>query len=405
MSFELKIARRYIRSKRRTGFISTITYISFFGIMLGVAVLTIVMSVMNGFENEVKSRFIANDSDVRIRTFGERPFAIPDSLDTKLAADSLVAEYTPYIESFGMIKGEYTEGALVRGVDEETIGGVIKVKEQMIAGEFYLSDELIDYPGIVLGKGLADRLAVVNGDKIRIISPAISSTFAQPPVKTFIVTGVFETGIADIDAGLCYISIKSAQELFKMRGKVNGLALKLSSLKNTDKVKSFYNKNLEYPFFAISWKDMHKTLFSWMQLEKLLMGVLLSLIVLIAAFNILSSLIMVVLEKKRDIGILLAMGATKSSISKIFIYQGLLIGIVGTVFGIILGFIVCVIQLEYKLLSLPGDIYIINALPIMIKWSDFLIIAVASVFLTFISTIYPSKQASKTDVAEILRNE
>ena len=406
MSFELFIARRYLRSKRRAAFISTITYISFFGIALGVAVLIIVSSVMNGFASEVKSRFIGNDAHVRVRAFGDRPYKYSDELTKVLSADSLIAGYSPYIESFGMIKADYTEGALVRGIDQETIENVSPLKSQLIAGTLKLNKQDDDEaPGIILGKGLADRLATIPGEKIRIISPAISSTFSQPPVRTFIVTGIFETGLAEIDGGMCYISLKSAQKLFKLKGKVNGTYVKLNSIEETDKVKDNLNEALEYPLNAISWKDLHRNLYAWMEIEKMMMNLLLSLIVFIAAFNILSGLIMVVMEKKKEIGILLAMGATKQNITRIFVIQGMLVGVAGTLFGLILGYSVSFIQLKYKLFSLPADIYFIEAMPIELKLSDFIIIASASLLLTFVSTIYPSRQAGRTLPADIIRNE
>ncbi len=406
MSFlEFFIAKRYLQGKRKTAFISTITYISFLGITLGVAVLVIVISVMNGFETEVRTRFISNDSHIRIRSFNDRPFTYDNKLQELLSADSLIKGHSPFVESYGMIKGDYTEGSLVRGIDITTISSVSLLSGQIIAGDLGFDGTASGLPGIILGKGMADRTASIVGSELFIISPAISSTFSQPPVMKFEVTGIFESGLAEVDGGLVYISLGSAQKLFKMTEKINGVYIVLSSIGNTDKIKSELNEKLEYPLNAVSWKDMHKNLYAWMEIEKMMMGTILSLIVIIAAFNILSGLIMIVMEKKQEIGILMAMGATRSMITRIFIIQGMIIGVLGTVFGIILGISVSLIQLKYKIISLPGDIYFINAMPVEIKTADVVIIGAVALALTFFSTVYPSRQAGKMLPGQIIRDE
>jgi lipoprotein-releasing system permease protein len=404
-SFELFIAKRYLRSKRKTAFISTITYISFLGIMLGVAVLVIVMSVMNGFESEVRTRFISSDTHIRIRSFNDRPFEYSENLKTMLSADSVITGHSPFIESYGMIKGDYTEGALVRGVDGPSIGSVSLLKDQIISGTLTFTGSKTGLPGIILGKGMADKTASIVGNELFIISPAISSTFSQPPVMKFEVTGVFESGLAEVDGSMTYISLESAQKLFKMPDKVNGVYVSLSSIEHTDKIKEILNSELEYPMNAISWKDMHRNLYAWMEIEKMMMGTILSLIVIIAAFNILSSLIMIVMEKKQEIGILMAMGATKNTVMRIFMLQGMIIGVIGTFLGLIIGTIVCWIQLKYQIVSLPGDIYFINAMPIKMHLTDFVTIGAVSLILTFLSTIYPSRQAGNMTPAQIIRDE
>lgn len=404
-SIELFIALRYLQSKRKTAFISTITYISFLGIMLGVAVLVIVMSVMNGFETEVRTRFISNDSHIRIRSFNDRPFTFDDDLKTMLSADSLIKGYSPFIESYGMIKSDYTEGSLVRGIDKNTIASISLLKDQIVSGKLDFDSTETGLPGIILGKGMADKTASIIGNELFIISPAISSTLSQPPVMKFEVTGIFETGLAEVDGSLSYISIESAQKLFKMPDKINGVYVNLTSINHTDRVKETLNLELEYPKNAISWKDMHKNLYAWMEIEKMMMGTILSLIIIIAAFNILSSLIMIVMEKKQEVGILMAMGATKSVVMRIFMIQGMIIGVIGTVLGLLIGTLVCYIQLKYKIISLPGDIYFINAMPIKMQIKDFIMIGIVSLILTFLSTIYPSKQASKMLPAQIIRDE
>ncbi|MCK5760293.1 MAG: FtsX-like permease family protein, partial [Candidatus Delongbacteria bacterium] len=287
----------------------------------------------------------------------------------------------------------------------ETIEDTSPLKNQLIAGTFEFEKGENEFPGIVLGKGLADKTGVIPGDKIRIISPALSSTFSQPPVKSFIVTGIFETGLAEIDGGLCYIALPHAQKLYRMKDNINGVYVKLSTLDHTDATKTRLNENLEFPLNCISWKDLHSNLFAWFEIEKMMMGTILSLIIIIAAFNILSSLIMIVMEKKQEVGILMAMGANKYQVMRIFIYQGMIIGVIGTILGLALGIGVSWIQYKYQIVSLPGDIYFITAMPVQMRMNDFITIGVVSLALTFLSTIYPSMQASKMLPAEIMRNE
>jgi lipoprotein-releasing system permease protein len=224
-------------------------------------------------------------------------------------------------------------------------------------------------------------------------------------MQAFTVTGIFETGLAEIDGGLCYIALPHAQKLYRMPDKVNGVYLKLSSLDHTDRTKARLNEELEFPMNCISWKDLHSNLFAWFEIEKMMMATILSLIIIIAAFNILSSLIMIVMEKKQEVGILMAMGANKYQVMRIFIYQGMIIGVIGTILGLAIGIGVSWIQLKYQLISLPGDIYFITALPVQMKINDFVVIGVVSLVLTFLSTIYPSRQASKMLPAETIRNE
>lgn len=405
LPYEFYIALRYLKSKRRTSFISTITYISFFGIVLGVAVLAITMSVMNGFEHEVKSRFIAADAHLRLRAYGDKPFVFDNKIENLLKSDSLIMGYSPYIEQYGLIKGDYTEGAYIKGVSAETIGDVALIKDQIVKGFFDLENEIEKLPGIVLGKNLADKLAAIPGEKIRIISSAITSTFAQPPVKTFRVTGIFESGLAEIDANVCYIDINEAAKLYRIPGKIHGLYLKLHDIDDTDYVQKTLNDKLQYPNNVYSWKDLHRNLYEWMKIEKLMMGTILSLIIIVAAFNILSSLIMVVMEKKKEIGILMAMGASKNSISKIFIFQGFIIGITGTFCGVLLGILLCYLQMKFELVALPSDVYFLNAMPIKMETTDFVLVSLSSIVLVLLSTIYPARKAGNFPPAEIIRNE
>ncbi len=413
MSYELFIANRYLKSKRKTGFISLITYISIIGVMIGVAALIIVLSIMNGFEGEVRSRIIGFGSHIELRTYHNEGIEDFNTLQKKVEPINHIIGISPYINEMGLIvsKNKKRKAVAVKGVDSATVSRVSDVKDNINYGIFELGQVEADngrkYPGIVLGTYLADKIGVDIGDRVQILSPSgISPMMSSiPPIITFYVTGFFETGIYEFDDVFAYVDIKEAQKLFKLKNKVTGLEIKLDDLDNADIVANDIKNMLGYPYAAITWFDMNKNLFAWMQFEKWGMFIILSLIIMVAAFNIISTLIMIVLEKTKDIGILKAMGATKKSIMKIFIYEGLVGGVIGTVLGCIIGFTVCWLQLKYEFIALPADVYIISALPVQMKGLDFLMIAGSAIMICYLATVYPARKASQLNPVEAIRYE
>ncbi|PIE79255.1 MAG: lipoprotein-releasing system transmembrane subunit LolC, partial [Candidatus Delongbacteria bacterium] len=240
---------------------------------------------------------------------------------------------------------------------------------------------------------------------IFIISPSIKNTFTAPPVLKFVVTGIFETGLSAIDGGLCYISTKSAQKLFRMKGKVNRISLIVDNPDNATSISNVINDKLPFPYLTRSWIEENKNLYFWIAMEKLMMTFVLSLIVLIAAFNIISSLIMLVMEKRREIGVLTAVGFSPDKVMRVFMYQGMILGVIGTVLGVILGLLVCFIQKEFSIITLPGDVYIIDALPILVDSTDVLVSVAVSMGLSYLATLYPSYRASKLKPVDVIRND
>lgn len=416
MSFEIFVARRYLRSKSKTGFISLITYISTIGVMIGVAALIIALSVANGFEDEVRSRIIGFDAHVKVRTFHER--GMPERMGARIVAlaDSLphVLGAAPYLFDKGMIVSKNRkEGVLIKAIDPELEPKVTDLVNNIIYGTLNLDTVYVDgerpYPGIVLGRWLADRLIVNLGDRVSILSSAglddMGPLAGAPRFRTFRVAGYFETGLYDYDDNYAFISIRDGQRLFEKPRQVTGVQIKLDDMDRAEEVASFFNDRLGYPYTTLTWFALNKNLFAWMQIEKWAAFLILCLIVMVAAFNIVSTLIMVVLEKRKDIGILNSMGASPRSIMKIFIYEGLFAGIIGTLLGLAIGYGVCWAQLKYKFLSLPPEVYIISALPVKLMWVDFFFIAAAAVFLSFVATLYPAYKAAKLDPIEAIRYE
>ncbi len=409
-SFEFFIAKRYFKAKRRTGFISIITYVSIAGVMIGVTALILVLSVMNGFEQEVRSRLLGADAHLRVRKFYLEPITRTDSLMNLIKHTKHVIGASPVIVDKGMISGKQRQYAtIIKGIDPKLATDVTDIKNKIILGDLDFSPMLIHgkmLPGIVLGRYLADALYATHiGDVVTLWTmPKRGGIFSQPRVKQFYVAGLVEIGYYEYDKTLSYISLKDARELFGIKG-VTWIEVKLDNYELAGKVAAQLEDELGYPYTTETWFQLNRSLYSWMEIEKWGAFVILSLIIMVAAFNIISSLIMVVMEKTREIGILKSMGASSSSIMKIFLYEGLLVGVIGTVLGCAIGYGVGFLQLHYHIISLPPDVYLINSLPIVMEWKDFVAISSISILLSLLASFYPSYRASKLTPVEAIRYE
>ncbi len=409
-SFELFIATRYFKAKRRTGFISIITYVSIAGVMIGVTALILVLSVMNGFEQEVRSRLLGADAHLRVRKFYMEPITRTDSLMNLILHTKHVVGACPVIMDKGMISGKERQYAtVVKAIDPKLATKVTDLKNKIILGSLDFTPMLIHgkmLPGIVLGRYLADALYATHiGDVVTLWTmPKHGGIFTQPTVKQFYVAGLVEIGYYEYDKTLSYISLKDARQLFGIKG-VTWIEIKLDNFELAGKVAAQLEDELGYPYTTETWFQLNRSLYSWMEIEKWGAFVILSLIIMVAAFNIISSLIMVVMEKTREIGILKSMGASSSSIMKIFLYEGLLVGVIGTVLGCLIGYGAGFLQLHYHIISLPPDVYLINSLPIVMEWKDFVAISSISILLSLLASFYPSYRASKLLPVEAIRYE
>ena len=412
MSYEFFIAKRYLKSKRKTGFISLITYISIGGVMVGVAALIIVLSVMNGFEQEVRTRIVGTDAHIRLTTFYNRGISDYEAIRSQVEHLDHVVAVSPFIYWETMLSsGQNAAGARIIGADSATVSLVTDLEKNMIHGQpsfIVRTEEGKKQPGIVLGITLANRLKVWLDDEVVALSPKSydgSSLLDFPRAKRFIVSGLFETGLYEYDASLAYISLSDAQHFFQMDEKVTGLGIKLDDMYRAKGVAQKITDLLGYPYYTSDWMEQNKTLFNWMTIEKWAMFIILSLIILVAAFNIISTLIMIVLEKRKEIGILKSMGATSKGIMKIFMFEGLVVGIIGTILGCSVGYFLCWAQDTFHFFQLPPEIYFISTLPILMQPLDFLFVSLAGIAICFFATLYPAKRAARLDPVESIRYE
>ncbi|KQC07472.1 MAG: ABC transporter permease [Smithella sp. SDB] len=427
MPYEFFISRRYLSAKRKQIFVSIITFISIFGIFLGVAALIIVLAVMNGFEEDLRTKILGIRSHIELTTDMTGPMKNYQQVQERVADIEGVVASTPFIYSQAMIRnGNAVTGVVMRALDTQSAFKVInlgKIKEGNIeylnkipqeVSKIY-KNENVPLEGIVIGKEMARNLGIFLYDPITIISPVSISTpmGMVPRMKKFIVVGIFESGFYEYDSTLAYLSLKSCQDFLKMGDTVTGIDIKVNDIYKADVVSHKIQNKLGFPFWTQNWMQMNKNFFSALKLEKRVMFIILSLIVLVAAFNIISALIMIVMEKSKDIAILKSMGATSRSIMKIFIYQGLIVGVVGTTLGCIAGLTIAFniqkvslfVEKIFHFKILPGDVYYLSELPSKVNYGDVAIIVAGTLLICFLSTIYPSLRASKSDPAEALRYE
>lgn len=423
MAWELFIGLRYLRARRKQVFVSVITFLSVTGIFLGVAALIIVLAVMNGFETDLRSKILGINAHVVLMEYGG-VLRNHDQVRQKVLAEKGVVAATPFIYAQAMVKkGESVSGVILRGLEPDTAFQVInlgKIQEGKIAylaekdrQHLKLTPENRKMPGLVLGKELSKNLGISLFDTVSIVSPqGVATPMGMVPrLKKFLVVGIFDSGFYEYDSTLAFLALSDAQEFLNMPRLATGLEIKVDDIYQAGDIARRLEQRLGYPYWARNWMEMNKNLFSALRLEKRVMFIILSLIVLVAMFNIITTLIMVVMEKHHDIAILKSMGATSQSIMKIFIYQGLIIGLIGTLLGAAAGLAIAgnleqllsFVERSFGFKILPGDVYYLSALPSQINYGDVAIIMCGTIFISLLATIYPSWRAARLDPAETLR--
>ena len=421
MGYEWFISLRYLKAKRRQGFISLISIISVAGVAVGVMALIVVLAVMTGFTDSLREKILGINSHIVVQRLGN---GITDykGLSQEILQENGVMAATPYTYSQTMLSApDASAGTVIRGIDPTTANDVLSLNNQLTKGRVIdlnngsLSpgDSKTDkipsrvLPGIILGKELAKNLHVGINDNIRLFSPSgpLTPMGVIPKIKTCRVVGIFDTGMYEYDSSLAYISLTAAQDFLELGDNVHGLELKVDDIYKASEIAAKLEEKLGFGYNVKDWISMNQNLFSALKLEKTAMFIILALIVLVAAFNIISTLIMVVMSKGKDIAILKSMGATSMGIMRIFVYEGLIIGLAGTVIGVTGGLGLCKILSKYQFIKLPSDVYPITTLPIKVLPMDVTLVAISAALITLLATIYPSWQASKIEPAVGLRNE
>ena len=411
MAFEFFIARRYLRARRKQRFISLITALSVVGVTLGVMALIVVIAVMAGFESDLKKRILGIDAHILLER-SDRRLTEYDALGRRLQSLDGVRSASPFISTQTIVRSNVgTAGSVVRGVDPETLDPEV---QGLDAGSLAALGETEDtddagghpLPGVVLGRELARTLGVIRGDDVYLISPRgmISPVGHMPSMKRFHVVGLFETGMYEYDGALAFIRLGDAQHLLRMGRTVTGIEIRVNDIYDAGKIRDDILADLGEPYTAKDWMEMNRNFFSALKLEKTMMFILLTLIVLVAAFNISSSLIMMVMEKTRDIAILKAMGATDGSIRRIFVLKGFVIGLLGTLMGGGMGTVLCLLLKRYEFVKLPSDVYYITTLPVQLEWSMVALIGLSTLGISLLATLYPAGQAAGLNPVEALRH-
>jgi lipoprotein-releasing system permease protein len=415
MSFELFVSYRYLKAKRKQTFISIITFISIGGVALGVMALIVVIAVMSGFENDLKKKSLGLNSHALVLSW-DNTMANYTQVARRVESVPGVTAATPFILTQVMMSsGGQVTGAVLRGIDIQSAPKVISLDRILKKGTWQaLEDPPLtegqrgqELGGIVLGQELARSLGLALNDTLSIISPLGETTPLGriPKMRPFRVVGIFESGMFEYDSTIAFVSLSQAQSFLGLGNKVTGLEVKTRDVYKAAEIARAIQSKLGFPFWTKDWMRMNKNLFSALKLEKLVMFIILTLIILVAAFNIVASLIMVVMEKTKDIAILKSMGATAGSIMKIFMLEGMIIGTVGTVLGLLGGVGLCRILEKYQFIKLPSDVYYISSLPVLMKGWDILIIVVSALGISLLATLYPAWQASRLDPAEAIRYE
>jgi len=407
LSYQFFIACRYFRSKKKHTGISINTIISVAGVALGVMTLITVLSVMSGFHEDLQRKILGVNSHIVILSYKGKIKEYKSVIE-KIASIDEVVNSAPFIYGQVMLRsGDRAHGVVVRGIDPVISLGTIDILKNLKIGNVDDLKKNEGISGIIIGKELLRNLGLFVGDVIDMVSPAgeLGPLGMIPKMKKFKVVGYFEAGMYEYDSSLAFINIQDAQEFFNYGDAVTGIEVKIDDLYKAEKIADEIERILEPPFYARDWMQMNRNLFSALKLEKIAMFVILTLIILVASFNIISNLIMTVIEKGREIAIMKAMGATNRGIMSIFMIHGLIIGITGTIIGVAGGFVLCQLLKSYKFITLPADVYYLSYLPVKLNLFDFIIVPVAAIFISFIATIYPSWQAAKLDPVEPLRYE
>ncbi len=403
------IARRYLLSKRKVQFITFITLISVIGLSVGVTALIVMLSVFNGFNKYQIDTLTGFDPHIRVEADTGSTVTDYNNVINKISTEIKVTAIAPFTINKGVISTKKNNiVAFVKGVDDKKISGLSDVKEKTTLGDFEFRDN-DEFGGIILGNSLASKLETRVLDTISVMSPVgMEKSLTQivtPKTQKFIVRGIFDANNRDYDKLYSFISIPKSQSLYELRNSVNGIELRIDNINNSEEEKEKIVQMLGKGYRVNTWYNLHEDLYSVMKVERWTAFIVLSLIIAVASFSIVGSLTMTVMEKKRDIGILKAMGIKNSGITRIFMIEGILIGVYGTILGSVLGFTICMLQIKYKFYPLDTMVYSIDALPIDIRYTDYIYVGICALVISFLASLYPAMRAAKQEPIKAIRWE
>lgn len=407
--YEIFVSLRYLKTKKRYGTISLNTFISIAGVVIGVATSIITLSVMTGFQGYFRDKILSAMPHINVMEYTGTGVKDEKALQEKVARVPHVKAVTPFIYNQSMLATkERMQGVLVRGINPKTEGTVTDLAKNMTVGTLSnLENADRKQPGIIIGEDLARKLGVSIGETVTMVNPLGEETAmgVVPKMRKFEVVGLFDAGMYDYNTSFVYIALPDAQKYFEMPGRVSGVQVRVDDIYQADKIAAAIQGAAGYPFYTRNWMEMNKNFFSALLLEKIGMSLILVVIIIVASFNIVGTLTMIVMEKSREIAILKSMGSPARSIMKIFMFAGLAIGCVGTLIGAIIGYGAVTIITRTDIISLPKDVYQVSRLPLSISGLDMLAISLTALGISFLATLYPSWQAAKQDPVEVLRYE
>lgn len=414
MSWELFVGLRYLRSRRSEAFVSVITVISTLGVMLGVMVLTMTLSIMTGFESDLRARILGLHPHVRItKKLGSGLIENPEEIVAALRGDPRVKDAAAIVQSQMLVaSGDYLLGVFARGIDPHSKSSTAGVERFVAEGK--LEDvgrrepaEGGDLPTVMIGRELADKLGVGRGDVIRLLSPRFSASplGALPRSRRFVVTALFQSGMVEYDAALVFMGIDDARALFGVGEIATGIEARLNDPYEAPEVAETFKSRVGMPYWAEPWTEAQRNVFEALQLEKTAYFLILLLIILVAAFTIVSTLYMVVMEKRRDIAVLKTMGASDRSIARIFVLKGLLIGGSGTFLGALAGWLGCLALQRYEFVRLPEGVFYVATLPVRMEVENFAMVMGASLVICFGACLFPAWKAARVVPVDVLRYE
>ncbi len=409
-SFELFVSLRYLFSRRKETFIYIISIMSIVGVALGVAALVIVLGVYNGFSTDIREKILGANAHAIIMPHFPSALDESQTIMEKTLQVPGVKNATPFIYTEVMLSSPHgVKGLVLRGIDPSTAPEVLSMLRSIQQGSVEaLNSDKPGPPGIVIGQELAARLALDIGSRVNLMAGSGNATAAgyAPKVRPFTIVGIFKTNMFDYDMTVAFVTLEAARKVLGIpENRISGIELTVDDVYSADTTAKAVNDVLGTTVEVRHWMEMNANLFAALELEKVGMFILLTMVVLIGSFSIVTTLVMMVMEKTRDIAILMSMGATKGMIRRIFMLQGTIIGIFGTMLGYILGIGVAMLLKKYQFIQLPKGVYTMDHLPILLTWSDTLIVGISAMVLCFLATIYPARQAAKLQPAEALRYE